>query len=446
MSRRRRPLPTRPPRPVWTWLLPLLLVPLAVWGGIYWLNRPQNPPVQSGARARTVEQDWAQLRSFGPRPAGTPGHDQAASWLAAQLRALGYRVTEQPVELSRPFDEGSTLEVAGQRFEGAALYGSSGGEQTARLLRVPADASPELLEKLGAQSRLIVAPCGRLPWAEIADRVVRAGAAGLVLADLCPRGALQKLGNEPLPMVALRGEAARKVLKLSGQTATLRSDVTMRRVQGRNLIAARVGSAPQVLVGAHYDTVNDTVGANDNASGVLAVVDAARRVAGTALAEQLWFVLFDAEEDGLVGSRAFVRTYSPSLRGTRTMLNLDMVGVAARSLGVASDASELISAARAAHPPLRVFEDTLASSRVTFGRTLVFRGRSDHVSFKALGLRTLFLHRGLDAQYHAPGDAHLDPALVRETAEVVLVLTREVLRGPWTPRPPCGLTGRDCHY
>ncbi|MFC4637209.1 M28 family peptidase [Deinococcus hohokamensis] len=446
MSRRRRPLPTRPPRPVWIWLLPLVLVPLTVWAGVRWATRPQNPPLQAAARGRTVEQDWAQLRSFGPRPAGTAGHDRAADWLAAQLRALGYRVTEQPVELSRPFDQGSTLEVGGRRFQGTALYGSSGGEQQAPLLRVPADPTAAQLEALGAQSRLVVAPCGRLPWNEVADRVVRAGAVGLVMADVCPPGALQKLENAPLPMVSLRGEAAQAVLRLNGQPATLRSAVTLRPVAGRNLVAARVGAAPHVLLGAHFDTVNGTVGANDNASGVLALLDTARRAAGTPLADQLWLVLFDAEEDGLVGSRAFVRGYSPSLRVTRAMLNLDMVGVAAEPLGVASDADDLIAAARAARPALRVFEDAPASTRVTFGRVPVVRGRSDHVSFKAIGLRTLFLHRGKDAQYHAPGDRQLNAGLVRQTSEVVLDVVGEVLKGPWTPRVPCGLTGRDCRY
>ena len=50
---------------------------------------------------------------------------------------------------------------------------------------------------------------------------------------------------------------------------------------GANLIAARVDAKPEIVFGAHLDSVNASPGANDNASGVLAVLEAARALTGS---------------------------------------------------------------------------------------------------------------------------------------------------------------------
>ncbi|CAM3655898.1 M28 family peptidase [Deinococcus frigens] len=107
----------------------------------------------------------------------------------------------------------------------------------------------------------------------------------------------------------------------------------------------------------------------------------ARQAASTPLADRAWFVLFDAGEVGLYCRRTFARDPSYPVRDTRAMLNLDMVGVNAPSLGVAADA-ELLALARAVRPGLRVFEDGPINSREIFGRTARLTGRSNHVSFK----------------------------------------------------------------
>lgn len=218
----------------------------------------------------------------------------------------------------------------------------------------------------------------------------------------------------------------------------------MRGVTGRNLIAARVEAAPEIVFGAHLDSVNGSPGANDNASGVLAVLDAARRAAGTPLAGRAWFVLFDAEEDGLHGSRAFVDAHRYPLRQTRAMLNLDMVGVDAEPLGAAAHA-ELLPLARQVRPGLRVFEDEPASRRESFGRSRNLSGSSDHLPFKGWGVRTAFVHRGLDANYHATTDRTLSPALVGEASDFATRLAQATLAASWTPDEPCeGFRSEGC--
>jgi Zn-dependent M28 family amino/carboxypeptidase len=67
-----------------------------------------------------------------------------------------------------------------------------------------------------------------------------------------------------------------------------------------------VVGAPQrakILVGAHYDSIRGTPGADDNASGVAALIVAARAIGPS---DGVCFVAFDGEECGFVGSRALV--------------------------------------------------------------------------------------------------------------------------------------------
>ncbi|MCX7602304.1 MAG: M28 family metallopeptidase, partial [Meiothermus sp.] len=58
-------------------------------------------------------------------------------------------------------------------------------------------------------------------------------------------------------------------------------------------------------------------------------------MASSPLAERIWFMFFDGEEDGLWGSRRFVEQNLELVRGLKAMLNLDMVGVDVNgSLGI----------------------------------------------------------------------------------------------------------------
>jgi acetylornithine deacetylase/succinyl-diaminopimelate desuccinylase-like protein len=83
--------------------------------------------------------------------------------------------------------------------------------------------------------------------------------------------------------------------------------------QGVNLWAERSGTStnPQkILLGAHYDTVSGTVGASDNATGVVVLLEMARLLAQAPISQTLQIVFFDQEEQGILGSAAWV-TYEP---------------------------------------------------------------------------------------------------------------------------------------
>lgn len=121
-------------------------------------------------------------------------------------------------------------------------------------------------------------------------------------------------------------------LRASGYTVERwhRAEVNLSPVLPVNIVARRLGTTTpeQVLVvAAHYDSVVGVVGADDNASGVAAVLGVARAFARAEveLAFTVEFVFFDLEELGLLGSVDHVRG---AFDGRRIMgvINLESVG------------------------------------------------------------------------------------------------------------------------
>ncbi|MEO0407259.1 MAG: M28 family peptidase [Cyanobacteria bacterium P01_A01_bin.135] len=93
---------------------------------------------------------------------------------------------------------------------------------------------------------------------------------------------------------------------------------------GVNLIATQPGQAvaQSLVVGAHYDTVAGSPGADDNGTGVVALLEVARRLGHSTAPVPLTLVFFDLEEAGLLGSRAFVVAH-PDVSGA---VILEMLG------------------------------------------------------------------------------------------------------------------------
>jgi Zn-dependent M28 family amino/carboxypeptidase len=97
---------------------------------------------------------------------------------------------------------------------------------------------------------------------------------------------------------------------------------------GTNIIGelnhANSSSTP-ILIGAHFDTVPGSPGADDNASGVAAMLECARVLASSASERRVTFVAFDAEEmqpptEGLHGSTAFVEQLSLESRPSAAII------------------------------------------------------------------------------------------------------------------------------
>ncbi len=81
-----------------------------------------------------------------------------------------------------------------------------------------------------------------------------------------------------------------------------------------------------ILIGAHYDTVPGSPGADDNASGVAVLLELGRLLAESPAQWPIRLVAFDMEEYGLSGSRAYAAHLKQQRQKLRLMLGLEMLG------------------------------------------------------------------------------------------------------------------------
>lgn len=114
-----------------------------------------------------------------------------------------------------------------------------------------------------------------------------------------------------------------------------RHPFTWQGVEGLNLILqlpGREGGLP-VLIGAHYDSVPGSPGADDNASGVAVLLELARLLGEEPPQRTVWLVAFDLEEWGMRGSRALARELTQDGPRPYWMASLEMVGYRRRERG-----------------------------------------------------------------------------------------------------------------
>jgi aminopeptidase YwaD len=108
----------------------------------------------------------------------------------------------------------------------------------------------------------------------------------------------------------------------------------------RNIVAikypdkpGRGGELPPLLIGAHYDTVSGSPGADDNASGLVVLLEVASRLSKQPLARPIWLVAFCLEEQGLLGSQAFVSRLKAERCELAGAIVLECVGFARSEAG-----------------------------------------------------------------------------------------------------------------
>ncbi|MEP0885956.1 M20/M25/M40 family metallo-hydrolase, partial [Trichocoleus sp. ST-U3] len=81
-----------------------------------------------------------------------------------------------------------------------------------------------------------------------------------------------------------------------------------------------------ILIGAHYDAVPGTPGADDNATGVAALLELAKAFATEPASYPIQLVAFDMEEYGLLGSAQYAADLRQQQQPLRLMLSLEMLG------------------------------------------------------------------------------------------------------------------------
>lgn len=184
---------------------------------------------------------------------------------------------------------------------------------------------------------------------------------------------------------------ARTVLEDAGYDVHLRP-FSIDGFAGTNLLVERIGASDEVvMLGAHLDTVAGSPGMNDNASGVAAVLAIAETVAELPEPHRsIRMALWDAEEGGPFGSRAYVATLpADELAQIRAYLNLDMIG--------SPNPLRLVYAEAGAADGSAAITDRFASALEDAGLTwepIDLDGDSDHGPFRVAGIPTGGLFSG----------------------------------------------------
>ncbi len=186
---------------------------------------------------------------------------------------------------------------------------------------------------------------------------------------------------------------------------------------GRNVVAhLDRGAERTIVIGAHYDGLgyggvgsrapSDSLihnGADDNASGVAALLEIARQLqASDARGHNVLFVAFSGEELGLYGSKHFVKTPPVSAERVSYMINLDMVGRL-------SSARRLVVSGTGTSPAWGAALDAAANTtNLTLAEDPSGLGASDHTSFYLEDIPAVHLFTGAHDAYHTPADdSHL---------------------------------------
>jgi Peptidase family M28 len=251
---------------------------------------------------------------------------------------------------------------------------------------------------------------------------------------------------------------------------TITADIARRPVPARNVVAALEGADPTrraelVVIGAHLD--HDGVdpkrgvmnGADDDGSGVAAVLEVAEAFAAAAAAHArpartVVFGFWNAEELGLFGSRYFVAHPAPPGRPVAN-LNLDMVGrhedvpdpSNPRFSGLpethARDTANVLHVLGYSHSPDLTAAIRKANEHVRLDVRTSYDGgshnllrRSDQWSFLERGIPALFLTTGLHPDYHTPEDDvdKIDFEKLARVARVTFEAAWRLADAPATPK------------
>lgn len=230
----------------------------------------------------------------------------------------------------------------------------------------------------------------------------RTGSPGSALAQAHLVGALRAAGVAPL------GAAYEQPFTFSGRDGS--------EYRGVNLVGVIPGTerpGAYLVLSAHYDHlgVRDGEvynGADDNASGTAGVLAMARYFARHPLRHTLVVALFDAEEMGLRGARAFLEAAPVPADSIVLNVNLDMVS--------RSPKRELYAVGTAAYPFLRPVLDTLATPpgfSLLFGHEAPeatgsddWTSSSDHGVFHRAGIPFVYFGNEDHPGYHRPSDEY----------------------------------------
>ena len=331
----------------------VLVVPITAASGI----SPADDIKDLYSREQVMANE-ATLVGFGPRVAGGSAEKAAAEWIAAQMMSYGLdvEIQEFPInyyeELRQPvFGRVSPLPASYVwQTDFSTMSYSGSGNITSTIQAVDLRMPPTGGSTSGCEAadfagfvpgNIALIQRGTCNFFAKAANAQAAGAVGVIIYnegnDPGRTGLL--LGTLGGPGVTIPVVGTTYALGLDlynllpGGAVVMHMDVSTASYPStsQNVIGTLVGTDPQqgiVYMGGHYDSVAFAPGANDDASGVAATLEAARVLAtkGHRTKATLVFIAFGSEETGLNGSFEYVSANEAEVSTMGLgMVNLDMI-------------------------------------------------------------------------------------------------------------------------
>ena len=251
-----------------------------------------------------------------------------------------------------------------------------------------------------------------------------------------------------------------------GVSIELRRAIASREViQTRNVIGVLEGSDPKlkdeyVVITGHYDHVGEKDqfifrGADDNASAVAAVIAMAEAFTsgGARPKRSIVFLVFEAEEDGLLGAFHYVNNPIVPLQNTVAVLNMDMIGRDEDSPTWNTKAADNRNGVNVVgtlyNPDLRRIVET---ENQKIGLKLDYKtdsddregwfSRSDHYPFAVKGVPIVFFNTGEHPDYHTAQDTwdRINYPKMEKITRLVYLSARHIADAAARPRFVPGAT------
>lgn len=379
-----------------------------------------------------------------PRVAGTEAEYEAVQYIESKFKDFGYDVTVQPFPFMS-YKEPDSVAFTVSGFDGedwaprTFTYGVN-GDVTGELVYVGLARDSDL-EGVDLTGKVALVKRGEITFADKIINAAKAGAEAVVIFNNAPgviNGTLGGPDDRFVPALALTQEQGEALLAKLNEGERLTVTLTVEGAEvseqtSHNVIAAKEphpnhDTGQIVVIGAHHDSVAGAPGANDDASGTATTLELARVLANMPTDTEVRFVTFGAEENGLLGSYAYVDSLSDEERERIVaMFQLDMVG--------SRDAGELIMYTVDGEKNLVTDLGAAAGARLSGVVNYGQEGRSDHVPFYEAGIpAALFIHAPLEPWYHSPEDTidKISKDKLKQVAEIVGAAVYQVAR-PDTP-------------
>jgi len=380
-----------------------------------------------------------------PREAGTEGEWSGVQYIKSQFEQYGYETEIQPFTFNEVLRGTGFLDVNGESYNPYVFSGSYSDEVTAEVLHVGKALAGTVPDEVAGKITLIER--GDITFVEKIQNVMDKGAVGVIMYN--SSGTSNRFGQaaagQDIPAVAVaRAQGLALVEKLEKETikATIKVEGSGHVEKTSYNVIAKMkphqnkDNGQVVMVGAHHDSVHNGPGANDDASGVSAVLELARVMAEMPTDTELRFVTFGAEEKGLLGSYHYAGSLSED-EADRIVAHFQMDMVGARDAGGDHPAGGLIMYTIDGQKNLVTDLASAAGARTAADYPIPYGqlGRSDHQPFHELGIPTaLFIHSPLEPTYHSPEDTldKIDKNKLQEAAEIVGSSVYQIAR-PDTP-------------